>query len=360
MISLLMFVSLWICTAKDLSGAKYMHAFFLLLLFATVFVDIKSPHLLPALLLFVIAAVYALCSNWPEYAAQRPRKWKKKWIKNPMEIILFRSFVWLFKLLPLPAVSWIGGRLVETFGPRMKRRQKCVESNLKMIMPENNNPEFIRKMWNNWGRVFAEGLKFSTYVKHKSKYITVKNKELFDTPGQYLLAMPHSGYMGLMSLSFLNTGRRMAVTYKFPSNPLSRNIILKNYGYGQIKELSFIPTGNAFPLMRAIKSGEIININSDQRASLGEVLDFMGHPARTSAGLAQLACKFNLPVLIAHVQRSHGAHHELVFDEFVQMPKTQDLKQDEMTGMQLVNDAFARVIKKNPVEYLWAHRRWES
>lgn len=355
-----MLASLWISTAKDLFVAKYMHGFFLILLIATVFIPIKTIYLLPILLVYVGLAVYALCISWPVYDGGRPRKWKKKWIKNPMELLLFRSFTWLFGILPLPAVSWLGGKLVETFGPKMKRRQKLVETNLARIMPENNNPEFIKKMWNNWGRVFAEGLKIKTYIKHSSKYITFKNREKMHEKDKYLIAMPHTGYLGLMSVAFLNSGKKVAVTYKFPSNPLSKDIILENYGFGQIPELYFVPTGNAFPLMRAIKNGDIININSDQRASLGMVLDFMGHPAKTSTGLTQLACKFNLPVLVAHVQRTHGAHHEIVFDEFVEMPKSGDTSKDEIDGMQLVNEAFARVIRKNPSEYLWAHRRWES
>ena len=104
---------------------------------------------------------------------------------------------------------------------------------------------------------------------------------------------------------------------------------------------------------------EILTINSDQRIHEAPYIDFIGVPARTSTGLSRLARSFNLPVLIAHVERTHGAHHKIIFDEFINIPHTDDANADEINGMKLVNDAMARVIKRKPDEYLWIHRRWK-
>ena len=114
-----------------------------------------------------------------------------------------------------------------------------------------------------------------------------------------------------------------------------------------------------FPLQnKLIDNSEILNINSDQRFHGAPYIDFMGTPAKTSTGLAQLARKFNLPVLLGHVERTHGAHHEIVFDEFINIPHTDDANADEINGMKLVNDAMGRIILKKPDEYLWLHKRW--
>ena len=111
-------------------------------------------------------------------------------------------------------------------------------------------------------------------------------------------------------------------------------------------------------MIRALRNGEVLNINPDQRFHGAPYLDFMGVPARTSTGLANLAIKFNLPILLAHVERTHGAHHEIVFDEFINIPNTGNKESDEINGMKMVNDAMARIIRKKPDEYLWMHRRW--
>ena len=58
------------------------------------------------------------------------------------------------------------------------------------------------------------------------------------------------------------------------------------------------------------------------------------------------------------MERTHGAHHEIVFDEFINIPNTGNKESDEINGMKMVNDAMARIIRKKPDEYLWMHRRW--
>jgi KDO2-lipid IV(A) lauroyltransferase len=357
MLSLVMFVSLWICTAKDMRISKYMTWGFLLFLAATAAIHVDFLYLLPLAAIYAGLGIYGLYIKWPEYHGDRKRHFKKKWLKHPAEVVAYHSFSSILRLLPLPVLSWMGGKLLELVGPHT-RRQKLIQRNLAMIMPENNNPEFIRKNWNNWGRVFAEGLKFRTYKKHMDRYVTMKNRDFIDRHAQFLLAMPHFGYMGMMSLMFVGAGKKLGVTYKFPSNPLTNRMILENYGLGNVDEAYFIPVGNAMPLMRALKAGDIVNINSDQRPKIGEDLDFMGHVARTSIGLAELACRFNLPVLVGHITRTGGAHHQIVFDEFIHMPDTGDKNRDAVAGMQMVNDAMGRAIMQNPSEYLWAHRRW--
>ena len=230
--------------------------------------------------------------------------------------------------------------------------------NLNKIMPECANRDFTRRVWNNWGRSFVEGLKFRAYRKNMDKYITFRNHSmLFERP-QFILAMPHYGYMGIMALAFVNSGLKIAVTYRSPSNPLTNDILLQNYGYGYVREAHFIPTGNAIPMVRALRDGEILNINSDQRVHAAPYIDFMGVPAKTATGIAQLARKFELPVLIGHVERTGGIKHEIVFDEIINMPHTDDSESDEINGMKLVNAAMERVIRAKPDEYLWMHNRW--
>ena len=103
-----------------------------------------------------------------------------------------------------------------------------------------------------------------------------------------------------------------------------------------------------------------MNINSDQRFHGAPEIDFMGIPAPTSTGLSQLARKFNLPILVGHVERTNGAKHEIVLDEFINVPHTDDATADELNGMKLVNESMARIIKQKPEEYLWMHKRWRK
>ena len=359
MITLFLFACLWICTIKGMKASAPMtYAFFVFLIVTAVF-NIGSVYLLPIAAIYAIFAIIAVFVPWPEITSRRQNKLIKRIWKHPRELFGYRIMNALFYFMPLPALSWLGGAALQTFGPLVKSRQQAMLKNLKMTLPDCANNNFMKRVWNNWGRTFVEGLKFTTYRKHMNKYITFRNKEMLHARPQFILAMPHFGYMGIMSLAFVDSGLKLAVTYKKATNPLTNHILLQNYGYGNVAEEYFIPVGNAIPMVRALRNGEILDINSDQRIHDAPYIEFIGVPARTSTGVAQLARKFNLPVLVAHVERPHGAHHEIVFDEFVEMPHSDDENADTLAGMKLVNDAMSRVIKTKPDEYLWLHRRWK-
>lgn len=358
MITLFIFACVWLCIAKGMKcSAPATYMFFIFIIITAVF-QINAIYLLPVAAAYAVLAVISVFVPWPEVDSSKQRKFKYRLWKAPQEIFGYRIINALFYFVPLPVLSWVGGAALQAIGPMIKGRQKAMKHNLEMTIPDCANNQFMKTVWNNWGRAFVEGLKFSTYRKKAYKYITFRNKNMLYTHPQFILAMPHFGFMGIMAMAFANSGLRLAVTYRKAKNPLTNDILIKNYGYGNVKEVHFIPVGNAIPMVRALRDGEILNINSDQRFHGAPYIDFMGVPARTSTGLAHLARKFNLPVLLGHVERTHGAHHEIVFDEFINIPHTDDEESDEINGMKMVNDAMGRIIKSKPDEYLWLHKRW--
>lgn len=359
MITLFLFACVWICTAKGLmkTSAVLTYAFLLFVVLTAIF-RIDSVYLLPVAVVYALYAIVAAMRPWSALEIEKPRKTIKRWWKHPRELIGYRIMNILLFPFPVSVLSWIGGKSLEIFGPLVKKRQKIMYENLRMTIPECANRDFMRRVWNNWGRSFVEGLKFATYRHHMDKYVTIRNHGLLFKHPQFILTSPHYGYMGIMALSFVNSGYILNVTYRHSNNPLTNDILLQNYGNGYVAEERFIPVGNAIPMVRALRNGEILNINSDQRFRGAPYIEFLGHPAQTSTGLTQLARKFNLPILVAHVERTSGAKHEIVFDEFIDLPHTDDVESDEINGMKLVNDAMGRIIRHKPDEYLWLHKRW--
>ncbi|MCL2017687.1 MAG: lysophospholipid acyltransferase family protein [Alphaproteobacteria bacterium] len=361
MITFLMFIFLWIATAKDLRAVMSLRLVFAVFLVMTAIFDIDRFFLFFPLVVFFVFAVYAIFVPQRKYPVEKNRTWKKKWISHPAESLAYHATVWFFKLLPLSWLSWLSGKLLEIVGPFTKAH-KIAQRNLEIIMPQNNNRDFLNKMWNNWGRTFGEGLKFDTYKKYMHRYISFKNQHLFDDINganqPYLVSVPHSGNMGVTTLSFLGFDAPVGITYRFPNNPLMNDVMLDNYGQKLVKEVQFIPVGNPVQLFRILHQGGVININSDQRVKEGESLFFFGRPAMTSTGVARIALKLDIPILIAHIHRIGGVRHEIVFDEILKLPKTGDARADEINGMQLVNDALERAARQSPSEYLWMHRRW--
>ncbi len=351
-------VSLWIMIAKDRRIVLMDLAFW-----ALFFLDYVFP--IPHKIVLAIAVMYICFGVWaaiiPEriYLEKHRRTWFKKWFMHPMEFIGYKVFAGFFKLLPLTWTSWFFGKIMRYLAP-LANANKIAQRNLEYVMPELNNKEFLGNLWENWGRAFGEGLHSRTYMKHQDKYIKYENKKLLDEANKsapYFVAMMHNGYMGLFAIPFQKFQKTSGIVYRFPNNPLMDKALQENFGDGLAK-IEFIPKGQARMIIRRLQDGGVVAITPDHRADEGEKLTFFGKPAMTSTGITRLARKFNCDILVAHVERTHGVYHKIVFDKIVKVPHTDDAVRDEINGMQEVNDIMEQVIRKNPSEWLWMHTRW--
>ena len=61
------------------------------------------------------------------------------------------------------------------------------------------------------------------------------------------------------------------------------------------------------------KKGKSLAIMIDQRVTEGERINFFGHPALTTTLPAQLALKFNIPIVPVFIERKGDAYFEIEF-----------------------------------------------
>ena len=83
-----------------------------------------------------------------------------------------------------------------------------------------------------------------------------------------------------------------------------------------------------------------------------------GRDAMTAPALAQLALKFDCPVVPIKVERTHGAHFSISVLPPLELPATGDRQADVKAGMTLVNRIIEGWIRESPEQWLWVHRRW--
>jgi len=102
------------------------------------------------------------------------------------------------------------------------------------------------------------------------------------------------------------------------------------------------------------KSGFAILV--DQYAYRGELLRFMGRPARTVTSATRLAMRYAHPVAVGSFVRIGPYRYRIVGGDPVVMRKDGDLR--EYT--QLLNDRIEECVRRYPDQYLWAHRRWRD
>jgi Kdo2-lipid IVA lauroyltransferase/acyltransferase len=107
-------------------------------------------------------------------------------------------------------------------------------------------------------------------------------------------------------------------------------------------------------LVRHLRSGGFMAILLDEKHAEGARLPFLGHPALTSLAAAELALKYDLPMVPAYgLRRADGENFDVIFEEPI--PHS-----DPVTMTQAFNDSLSARILATPDQWYWMLRRWNE
>jgi len=107
-------------------------------------------------------------------------------------------------------------------------------------------------------------------------------------------------------------------------------------------------------LVRHLRGGGIVSILLDEKYADGILLPFLGHDALTSLSAAQLALKYNLPMIPAYgIRMDEGNAFRVEFE--APIPLT-----DEATMTRTFNESLSARIMENPEQWYWMLRRWDN
>ena len=114
--------------------------------------------------------------------------------------------------------------------------------------------------------------------------------------------------------------------------------------------------------LAVMRAGGVLSLLADQDAgSRGLFVEFFGRPASTFKSIALLALEHQAPVVVGFARRTGREFHYEVGCETVihphQLPDSADAVR-ELT--QRYTSALERLVRREPGQYLWLHRRWKS
>lgn len=115
------------------------------------------------------------------------------------------------------------------------------------------------------------------------------------------------------------------------------------------------------PMIAALRRKETLAVLIDQHVNRASVeTTFFGRPAATTAVVASLALRFDLPAFIAFDVRDGRSfkHHAKVVGP-IELVRTGDRKADVLANTQMLNDKTEEIIRRHPEQWLWTHRRWK-
>ena len=126
-----------------------------------------------------------------------------------------------------------------------------------------------------------------------------------------------------------------------------QKLIPKSGGYDQI--------------LGVLNSGGVLSFLADQDAGeRGMFVDFFGRPASTHKSIALLALEHKAPVVVGYARRiGPGFRYEVGCEEVIHPEEWAGTADDARLLTQRYTAALERVVRRDPEQYLWLHRRWK-
>jgi KDO2-lipid IV(A) lauroyltransferase len=120
-------------------------------------------------------------------------------------------------------------------------------------------------------------------------------------------------------------------------------------------------TGGYEQMLEVLRSGGVLSFLADQDAGeRGMFVEFFGRPASTHKAIALLAIEHQAPVVVGYARRiGPGFRYEVGCSEVIEPEEWTGTADDARLLTQRYTTALETIIRRDPEQYLWLHRRWK-
>ena len=120
-------------------------------------------------------------------------------------------------------------------------------------------------------------------------------------------------------------------------------------------------SGGYDQMLDVLKRGGVLSFLADQDAGQnGLYVDFFGRPASTHKAIALLAIEHNAPVVVGYARRiGPGFRYEVGCPEIIEPSEWTGTADDARLLTQRYTAALEQIVRRDPEQYLWLHRRWK-
>ncbi len=286
-------------------------------------------------------------------------KYLKK-INNVIEYILFRTSLAFFRLLPEKLCIYLLKKITLCAGLVIGIRKKIVINQLKLCFPEKTLQEILilaKKIYTELAVSVAEIFILNPdKIDKRTTVIGFNNidKALKLQRGVIIVSAHFSNW----ELGAKIVARKYPPVYGVVKN--QRNPYFNNYidNKRKINNLETIPMKNALRhIVSALNENKVIAILTDQYArKQGVEIDFLGHPTKTYTSVAQIAIKYNVPVIMAFDIRNKDLTHKTVFHEPLLFENLSYNQKNILDITKKINNYIEGYIKEYPELWLCVDR----
>jgi KDO2-lipid IV(A) lauroyltransferase len=283
-----------------------------------------------------------------------------------MEALIVKLGLLLFRAIGLKNSSNLGSFLARFIGKKISVH-KLAQDNLKKSLShltQNQADKILDDMWDNLGRIVGEFFYVSKFSgKQLSSYVTlsndcVKNLEYIKSNlNGGIIFSAHIGNWEVGPKTFIENGINVKTVYR----PLNNSTVDEMTASIRGTELISKSAKGSKQIIEEIKKGNYVIILADQRVSDGILVPFFYDKALTTASIAKLALKYNIPLIPARSIRIGREFKFLVeVEKPIEFQKTANINNDVIHITTKINQKLEEWIRQYPAQWFWVHNRWKK
>jgi KDO2-lipid IV(A) lauroyltransferase len=120
---------------------------------------------------------------------------------------------------------------------------------------------------------------------------------------------------------------------------------------------------SARAVLRALGDGGTVGILADQNTlpEEGTFVDFFGVQACTTTGIARMALHTDAAVVPGYILwDADFGKYRLRLEPAVELVRSGDLESDVRENTARFTKVIERVVRENPEQWVWVHKRWKT
>jgi KDO2-lipid IV(A) lauroyltransferase len=255
----------------------------------------------------------------------------------------------------VPAMGWVARRIM---GPLVLNRR--VRANLAHVFPDLPRTEVQRicgGVADNFGRTFIE-------IHSGAEFAARAARMPIGGPGlaaldeahaqgrPVVLVSAHFGNYDAWRAGLSARGFKVGGLYMPMTNPAANRRYVATI---EAVASPLFPRGpeGMTDMIRFLRGGGMLGLLGDHYILGGEVMDFLGKPARTATSAAKMALKYNALLVPLYATRNPDG---LSFTIEVEAPIPHS---DALTMTQALNDSAGARVRGHMDQWFWLHRRWK-
>jgi KDO2-lipid IV(A) lauroyltransferase len=272
--------------------------------------------------------------------------------------------LWLISLLPFRVLYVFSDAIYFLVFHVFEYRKTVVLSNLRIAFPDKTEAERIviaKQFYHNMIDTFVESIKFITLSKKQALQRSTANFEVLD---QALSSGKPVFMLGCHQFNWEYVNVLYPVHLKVPFigvyMPIANRALDRIFYDFRKRYGTVLVPATQFKNQREelLKGQYVLALAADQNPghpANAYWLQFFGKPAPFVTGPAKGAIKADAIVVMAEMQRLKRGHYH-----FAMRILTESANSFEPAQLAaLYRNELERVIRQDPANYLWSHRRWK-